>query len=455
MKTRTRLLCAVLMMVILWGSLCAVPFSASAAETMQYTEGDFEYVIKDDGTVEITGYNGYDSVVSIPSQIGDRIVTGIGDFAFYSVDIEKVTIPQTVITIGNFAFSYCVSLSEISGFDSVVYVGNCAFDSTAWQNNQPNGPIYIANCLYYYKGYCPQTLDIRGGTVSVSSGAFDQQGTLSRLSVPSTVQLIGAGAFSGCRALSVITVDENNSVYDSRDNCNAVIETASNTLVVGCKNTTIPGSVVRIGESAFAYCSYLNDITIPDSVKEIGDYAFDLCENLDAVVFPNSVTSIGRGAFTYCRSLQSVTIPDSVTQITDFAFYNCQSLKSITIPATVTEIGEKAFGYCWDDDIWDDTKVSGFTVYGYKDTAAEAYATDNGFTFSEIYTAKQGDADGDGEVTLMDVTQVQCYLSSMDTESTEEMLMFADIDKNGLLEVVDATWMQRYIADMEIPYEIG
>ena len=122
-------------------------------------------------------------------------------------------------------------------------------------------------------------------------------------------------AFEGCTGLTNIVVDAGNSVYDSREGCNAIIETATNTLVAGCKNTIIPNSVTSIGSNAFENCRRLTSVTIPNSVTSIGNSAFEGCTGLTSVTIPNSVTSIGRSAFYGCSGLTSVTIPNSVTTI--------------------------------------------------------------------------------------------------------------------------------------------
>ena len=236
----------------------------------------------------------------------------------------------------------------------------------------------------------PSTVTYNGTTYSVTSigeSAFDGCTGLTSITIPNSVTSIGDYAFYDCSGLTSIIVEEGNSIYDSRENCNAIIETNSNTLVAGCKNTTIPNSVTSIGDGAFGGCSGLTSITIPNSVTSIGDYAFYWCSGLTSVTIPNSVTSIGSyafsncsgltspvynahcfaymptsyrgayaipegikqiagGAFYYCDGLTSVTIPNSVTSIGRSAFNSCRSLTSITIPNSVTSIGDYAFGDC-------------------------------------------------------------------------------------------------------------
>ena len=141
-----------------------------------------------------------------------------------------------------------------------------------------------------------------------------------------------------------MTVDKNNGTYDSRDNCNAIIETSTNKLIVGCKNTTIPNSVTSIGDRAFEGCSGLTSVTIPNSVTSIGRYAFYNCSGLTSVTIPNSVTSIGDYAFTDCSGLTSVTIGNSVTSIGYDAFRGCSGLTKLVSLAVEPPIcGRGAF----------------------------------------------------------------------------------------------------------------
>ena len=169
---------------------------------------------------------------------------------------------------------------------------------------------------------------------------------ISSIVIPNSVTNIGNVAFGGCSSLTSIVVEEGNTTYDSRDNCNAIIETATNTLIAGCQNTIIPNSVTSIGVGAFFDYSSLTSITIPNSVTSIGGSAFQYCSSLTSITIPEGVTSIGRSAFNNCSSLTSVTIGNSVTSIGDYAFSDCSSLTSITIPESVTSIGNDAFMNC-------------------------------------------------------------------------------------------------------------
>ena len=152
--------------------------------------------------------------------------------------------------------------------------------------------------------------------------------------------------FAGCTSLDKIEVESGNPVYDSRDNSNSIIETASNELIQGCKNSTIPGSVTSIGEYAFDWCTGLTEITIPNGVTSIGEYAFYGCTGLTEITIPGSVTTIGDYAFEDCTCLTEITIPNSVTSIGNCAFSGCTGLTEITIPNGVTSIEGNTFSGC-------------------------------------------------------------------------------------------------------------
>ena len=164
---------------------------------------------------------------------------------------------------------------------------------------------------------------IKEGITSIGVNAFRNCKKLRDITIPNSVTSIGKGAFWYCAKLSTMQVDKDNKTYDSRNDCNAIIETAKNTLIFGCENTKIPNSVTSIGDYAFGGCPGLTSITIPNSVTSIGDFAFGGCSGLTSITIPNSVTSIGDYAFFACSGLTSITIPNSVTSIGDNAFRDC------------------------------------------------------------------------------------------------------------------------------------
>ena len=153
------------------------------------------------------------------------------------------------------------------------------------------------NYRYYtstspFKDYRIKTVTIGDGITSIGDYAFYSCRGLTELTLPNSVTSIGNpnsvtsignSAFGGCSGLEKITVDGGNKRYDSRDNCNSIIETGTNTLIVGCKNSVIPNSVTSIGDGAFRGCSGLTELILPNSVTSIGGYAFAYCSGLSKI----------------------------------------------------------------------------------------------------------------------------------------------------------------------------
>ena len=208
------------------------------------------------------------------------------------------------------------------------------------------------NYRYYtstspFKDYRIKTVTIGDGITSIGDYAFYSCRGLTELTLPNSVTSIGNpnsvtsignSAFGGCSGLEKITVDGGNKRYDSRDNCNSIIETGTNTLIVGCKNSVIPNSVTSIGDGAFRGCSGLTELTLPSSVKSIGGYAFSECSGLTKLTLPDSLESIGDGAFRGCSGLTELILPNSVTSIGGYAFAYCSGLSKITSLAEIPPV---------------------------------------------------------------------------------------------------------------------
>ena len=182
----------------------------------------------------------------------------------------------------------------------------------------------------------------------IGDKVFSWCNALTSINIPNSVTEIGKSAFFECRVLTSIIVAKENKVYDSRDNCNAIIETYINCLIQGCDNTVIPDSVTEIGNNAFRGCAALTSVNIPKSVTKIGDRAFYGCKELTSITIPNSVTKIGDWAFSGCNALTSVTIPNSVTEIGDSEFYDCWNLEELILchtDPTQIWVSEEAFSF--------------------------------------------------------------------------------------------------------------
>lgn len=405
-------------------------------------------------------------------------VDGLGIPAIDTKYAGKITIP-----------------SEAQGF-KVKSIGFQAFDSC-----EKLVSAYLSDGIelieYYGFARCKKLISVRlpESLKHIQSYAFDDCTSLESIFIPKNVCSLGendddwgwgAHCLEGTSSLSSIIVDEDNAYYDSRDNCNAIISTATNTLIIGCKNTIIPNSVTTIGHYAFSYCSGLTSVTIPNSVTSIESWAFHGCSLIE-IAIPKSVTNIGKNPFSSCN-LSSVTvetenttydsrngcnaiietatnslitgckntiIPDDVTGIGDEAFYYCGGLTSVTIPNSVTTIEYDAFGlchgltdvYCQAENV-PETKSTAFSnspiasaTLHVPSGSLNAYRTMvpwSGFgtiVAIENETIKKGDLNGDGTVSITDVVMIIDVIADPITYADKKAV--ADVNSDGSVTITD------------------
>lgn len=283
-----------------------------------------------EGTVSLAGrvfanQKGLKSI-SIPSSV--RV---IGTEAFRDCSsLSEIVLPEGVTTIGELVWFGCTGLSSFHLPASVTDIKPIPFGGVKMLSLtvDPANPVYDSrdNCNAIIRtssnqlvAGCCNTV-IPEGVTSLAYGAFDDCLGLETVNLPSSVKEIGFYAFSSCPDLVSITVSPANPVFDSRDNCNAIIKTATNELVVGCKGSSIPNSVTSIGSIAFYSCGGLKSIVIPGNVKSIESNAFAYCVNLSNLTLHEGISNIGSGAFYVCYNLNAVVVPHSVEVIESNAF---------------------------------------------------------------------------------------------------------------------------------------
>ena len=257
-----------------------------------------------DTTVAVTyrsqWFGSYSGDIIVPEKVMNEgveyTVTQVGDFAFYgSYSLTSVDLPNTITRLGTSSFLRCRSLTSF---------------------------------------------EIPNSVTRICTSAFSECDGLTSIFIPSSVTYFEGNSFHMCPGLESITVAEDNPKYDSRENCNAVIETETNRMIIGCRNTVVPSSVTSFGAWVFAGTTGFTSFVVPEGTKTIPNYMLAWCENLTSVEIPNTVTSIGYDAFRGCSSLTHLELPNSLTYIDIGAFSEMPMLESIHIPSNVYHIGE-------------------------------------------------------------------------------------------------------------------
>ena len=224
--------------------------------------------------------------------------------------------------------TYFVDINH-GGDNSSTYIGDIVIPTKVQYEGVEYSVESIGNSAF---GGCKDlsSVSIPTSVTSIGAGAFYECFGLSSLTIHQYVTNVGIGVLQGCSGINSIVVESGNTKYDSRNNCNAIIETETNSLIAGCKNTIIPNSVTIIQRGAFDSCTGLNSLELPNSITNIETYAFWGCTGLTNIVLPNSVEKLGDHVFSSCTSLVSVTIPNSLTKIGNYVFAGCTALTNVT-----------------------------------------------------------------------------------------------------------------------------
>ena len=285
------------------------------------------------------------TIVTIPNS-----VASIGEYAFYRCrSLISITIPNGVPAIEERTFYGCNRLESVILPNTISTIGVHAFDgcNSLSSINIPNTVTSIGEGTFSFCRGLTSVM-IPNSVTSIGDAAFYYCSSLTSVTIPNSVTSIGERAFASCSSMISIDIADSNPNYCSVEG--VIFNKEKSTLIQypGGKqgDYIIPTSVTSIENSAFRDCSGLTSVTIPNSVIGIGSYAFSGCSGLTSVSLPNSVTSIGSRAFEGCSSLTSVSIGNSVTSIGERAFASCSSLTSVTIPDGVTNIGSGAFFGC-------------------------------------------------------------------------------------------------------------
>lgn len=349
-------------------SLFSLFFFSVGTNNIFAADSDF----KIDANGVLTKYTGLDTHIVIPNS-----VTTIGDSVFYDTNIVSVRIPSSVTSIEDSAFAYCRQLTTVNIPDSVTNIGQEAFIFCE-KLTSINIPDSITNLKTHVFAGCHSLTSINipdsVTTIGKEALAFNR---FTSINIPASVTSIDRSAFNMCINLESINVSGSNPNYKDID---GVLFNKSVSELIrypeGKSNTeyTIPNSIISINERAFIDCKNLISISIPDSITSINDFVFDDCENLININIPNSVISIGRYAFAGCYKLKNIDIPISTTNIGDGAFSACNKLESVFIYNKNIEFGSTVFGQ----------SNSLITLYGYKDSTTETYASQNKYKFQDL-----------------------------------------------------------------------
>ena len=355
-----------------YSGINGVLFNKKKTELIRYPEGKSQTSYTIPNSVTSIRNEAFDYCTGLTSITIPNSVTSIGYMAFYKcTGLTSITIPNSVTSIGDEAFKYCTGLKSInvasennyySGINGVLFnkkktklirypegksqtsytipnsvtsIGNYAFwNCTGLTSITLGNSVTSIGDYAFYKCTGLTSITLGNSVTSIGYCAFDGCTGLTSITIPDSVTSIGHYAFWNCTGLTSITLG--NSVtsigYDAFSGCSSLI------------SVSIGNSVTNIPNNAFARCDKLTNVTLGNSLTSIGIEAFYDCNSLTSIIIPDSVVSIERGAFIYCKNLKSVTIGSGVTKIDDNAFLDCNNLKDVYYPGTEAQWKKIAIG---------------------------------------------------------------------------------------------------------------
>lgn len=353
-------------LLILMLLLACALFGAANAENpaQEFVSDHFRYILMPDGTAKITGYTMSDKKIQIPNQLDGHTVTAIGDYAFSDIsNLEEITIPDSVTSIGSNPFRYCQSLAKINlsrqnrnfaTIDGALYnradrkliSSPNALKSSIY--SVPNGIQIIGDSAFTYCISLAEVI-LPNGVKEIESSAFSYCYALSKITLPDTVTTIGDLAFYDCRSLTEITIPAGVTAIGANPFANSSLFRTIQVAPGNARFSAVDGVLFDTIDKRLVChpCALETSVyTIPDGTAFIGASAFEYCGMLKQVHIPSSVSSIGNRAFFECESLEKAALPANLTAIEDEAFNYCFTLSEISIPKSVETIGANPFAYC-------------------------------------------------------------------------------------------------------------
>lgn len=425
MRYVNKFLSLILTLAILCSAFVFSTVLVSAATYVYY--GDFKCEVLGNSKLNIAGYEGTETDITLPTQLGTNTVVGISANAFEDSTLNSVTIPEGYTSIGNYAFYNADSITSITLPSTITSLGVYPFSNS---DKLANVDITKATSL-----------------TALPTGFLMGCTSYKSFLVPSNISKIGMYAFSKS-AVSSVTFSNPDAKLDSYvfQNCasltNVVLPDNLTTIpdytfnsCTNLKTVNIPNKVTSLGNRVFYNCTGLETIVLPDKVKTIGVRTFSNCSSLSSLKLSLDLTSIGNYAFENCSALTDLELSPFLSSLGSNVFDGCSGIQKLFVPASVTSIGSNCFYPAIQQTM---------TVQVLNNSVVKDYC-ETSFVQYEVLDLLKGDFDLDGEVNIRDVTSIQKHLVGTEKHSYQAIGL-ADVLNDGQLDVRDVSKIQKYIS---------